>query len=171
MVDQSARLMEKGTRQFTRRAAAVITHCVFSSKVLQQVHCVLNTDASGLWYFLKSEGLELWSAQPQLACIYSESYERGIYVEKKSLNLQRMEVCTFTPCSASCYRGESGFWKSYDRRRIKRLKAFALQWSILHAESCTQRYIMRVAVALDHFMKMHFAHRLVRCIFGSGEGT
>ena len=79
---------------------------------------------------------------------------RGEYMLKNSLNLQ-----VFTPCSLQAVIEENledkkikGFGS-----RVKNPARRDIQWG--------------VAVALGHFMKMHLAHRLLRCIFGSGEGT
>jgi len=72
----------------------------------------------------------VWSAKPQLASIYSESLERGIYVERfPESALHGSAVCD-TLC---CHRGESGFWKSYVRKRIEDYKKFS-KWRILHTE-------------------------------------
>ena len=79
---------------------------------------------------------------------------RGEYMLKNSLNLQ-----FFTPCSLQAVIEED--------LEDKKIKGFGSRVK----NPCTQRYTVSVAVALGHFMKMHLAHRLLRCIFGSGEGT
>jgi len=79
---------------------------------------------------------------------------RGEYMLKNSLNLR-----VFTPCSLQAVIEEN--------LEDKKIKGFGSRVK----NPCTQRYTVSVAVALGHFMKMHLAHRLLRCIFGSGEGT
>lgn len=115
-----------------------------------------------LWMF----GI-VWTPKPR-ASIYSESLERGIYLERfPESALHGSAVCH----NLCCHRGESGFWKSYGRKRIEDWSFFFSKWRIQHAEICTHRYILRVAMALGHFMKMRLAHRLVGRISDSGEAT